>query len=165
MSRQSHIAPEVPREQQTLYLPEQKLESLRPWATEGTGLSASARVRDPNGRILLVQNSWTEGWFVPGGAVEPNETPKEAAHREIQEETGLNATINEPLVILEQTYKSENTGDDRFSALFVVYSASAEGNIPPVSQLGKADGEIEAAQWFKKIPDNLHDGNLLRPYL
>ena len=59
----------------------------------------------------------------------------------------------------------ENVSADRFSDLFVVYSASAEGEIPPVSQLGKTDGEIEAARWFETIPDNLHDDNLLRPYL
>lgn len=165
MSPRSQIAQKVPREQQTLHLSEEKLESLRSWAIEGTGLTASARVKDSDGRIALVQNSWTTGWFVPGGAVEPDETPQEAARREIHEETGLNATIEEPLVVLEQTYTSENVGADRFSALFVVYSASAEGEIPPVSQLGKTDGEIEAARWFETIPDDLHDGNLLRPYL
>ena len=100
MPRRSQIAPKVPRKQQTLHLPEEKLERLRPWAIEGTGLTASARVKDSDGRIALVQNSWTEGWFVPGGAVEPDETPQEAAGREIHEETGLNATIEEPLVVL-----------------------------------------------------------------
>jgi len=165
MSRRSQIAPEVPREQQTLNLPEEKLESLRSWAIKGTGLTASARVNDSDGRIALIQNSWADGWFVPGGAVEPNETPEEAAQREVHEEIGLNATVEEPLVVLEQTYMSEKDGSDRFSALFVVYSASADGEIPPVSQLGKTDDEIEAAQWFETIPDDLHDDNLLRPYL
>ena len=165
MSRHSHIAPETPREQQTLHLPEEKLKSLRPWAIEGTGLTASARVKDSEGRIALVRNSWSDGWFVPGGAVEPGETPQEAARREIHEETGLNATVKEPLVVLEQTYRSENADNDWFSALFIVYTASAEGDIPPVSQLGKTDTEIEAAQWFKSLPDDFHDGTLLRPYL
>lgn len=165
MSRRSQITPEVPHKQQTLHLPEEKLESLRSWAIEGTGLTASARIRNSDGHIALVQNSWTDGWFVPGGAVEPDETPQETARREVHEETGLNATIEEPLVVLEQTYTSENVGDDWFSALFVVYSASAGGEIPPVSQLGKTDGEIEAARWFETVPDDLHDGNLLRPYL
>ena len=165
MSWRSQIAPNVPREQQTLTLSEEKFKSLRSWAIEGTGLTASARINDSDGRILFVQNSWTDGWFVPGGAVEPNETPQEAAQREIHEETGLNATIEEPLVVLEQTYTSETVGYDRFSALFIVYSALADGEIPPVSQLGKTDDEIEAAQWFETIPEDLHDGDLLRPYL
>lgn len=165
MSRQPHIDSTVPREQQVLHLPEQRLEALRSWAIEGTGLTASARVRDSNGRTALVQNSWTDGWFVPGGAVEPGEEPREAARREIHEEMGLKATVEEPLVVLEQTYRSESVGDDWFSARFVVYSASADGDIPPVSQLGQTDDEIEGARWFDTIPDNLHDEDLIRPYL
>lgn len=165
MSRRPWIAPEAPREQQTLCLPEATLEGLRTWAVDGTGLTASARVRDPDGRIALIRNGWTNGWFVPGGAVEPGETPREAARREVREETGLNATIEEPLVVLEQTYTSKGDEEDRFSALFVVYSATAAGEIPPVPRLGETEDEIEAARWFETLPDDLHDGALLRPYL
>jgi ADP-ribose pyrophosphatase YjhB (NUDIX family) len=165
MPRSSQIASDAPREQQTLRLPEQKLRSLQSWAINGTGLTASARVQDPGGRIALVQNSWTDGWFLPGGAVEPGEMPREAASREIREEIGLDATIEAPLVVLEQTYVSQHDGEDWFSALFVVYSASSEGKIPDVSKLGVAYDEIKAARWFETIPDDLHDNDLLRPYL
>lgn len=165
MIRLSHISTDIPVEQQTLHLPEERLDSLRPWAIDGTGLTASARVRDAEGRIALVQNRWTDGWFVPGGAVETNETPAEAARRETHEETGLHATIEEPLIVLDQSYRSQSVGDEWFSARFIVYSASASGPIPPVSQLGDTDGEIEAARWFETLPDDLHDGNLLGPYL
>ncbi|MFC6964145.1 hypothetical protein ACFQL7_21535 [Halocatena marina] len=61
-----HIAPEAPRIQQTLQLPVPKLESLQEWAIDGTAITASARVKDPTGRIALVKNSWTDGWFLPG---------------------------------------------------------------------------------------------------
>lgn len=165
MSNGPQVAPEAPREQQTLSLPEERFESLRSWAIEGTGLTASARVTGGDGRIALVRNGWTDGWFVPGGAVEPDEEPREAARREVYEETGLDATVEEPLVVLDQTYVSEETGQEWFSAAFVVYAATAEGEIPPVSTLGRTDDEIEAARWFETIPDRLHDGDLLRPYL
>lgn len=165
MPQPRQIAPEAPRVQQTLRLPVLKLESLQKWAIEGTGLTASARVRDSDGRIALVKNSWKDGWSLPGGGVEPNETPSEAAQREVREETGLSATIGEPLVVLDQTYVSEDDGEEWFSALFVVYSASADGDISDASQLGVTDDEISAARWFDTIPEELHDGELLRPYL
>lgn len=128
-------------------------------------MTASARVKDSDGRIALIQNRWTDGWFLPGGEVEVGESPEEAALREVREETGLDATIESPLVVLDQTYISEEDGEEWFSALFVVYAASAEGEIPDASQLGVTDDEILSARWFDSLPENLQDGKLLRPYL
>jgi 8-oxo-dGTP diphosphatase len=159
------IVPEVPFEQQTLRLPESKLRSLQEWAIDGSGITAAGRVRDPDGRIALVKNNWSEGWILPGGGVRPNEDPIEAARREMYEETGLNATIHAPLVVLDQTYVAEDSGTEWFSALYVVYSASAEGEIPDASQLGVSENEITAARWFEALPENLHDDVFLRPYL
>lgn len=161
----SDLAPETPHIQQTLRLPVSKLEAFQEWATEGSGLTASARVRDPDGRIALIQNRWTDGWFLPGGEVESGESPKEAARREVREETSLDATIEAPLVVLEQAYVSEEDGEEWFPAQFVVYAAFAEGEIPDASQLGMGDGEILSAQWFDTVPNNFQDGEILRPYL
>jgi 8-oxo-dGTP pyrophosphatase MutT (NUDIX family) len=158
-------APDAPRETQTLHLPESKLRSLRAWAVDGTGLTAAARVRDPDGRIALIQNRWSDGWILPGGAVEPSEDPVRAARREVREETGLRPVISEPLVVFDQIYVAENDGQEWFTAEYVVYAASADGEIPDVARLGVSEGEITAARWFGEIPDNLHDGDLLRPYL
>lgn len=157
--------PETPRERQTICLPASKLASLRDWAVNGTGLTAAARVRDADGRIALVKNGWSEGWILPGGGVKSGERSRGAAEREVREETGLNATIGTPLVVLEQSYISESDGKERFSAEYVVYSARSDGEIPDASQLGVTSGEIAAARWFETLPENLHDGNLLRAYL
>lgn len=159
------VAPEAPREHQTLRLPVSKLESIREWATEGSGRTAAARVRDSDGRTAFVVNSWSDGWLLPGGAVEPGERPADAARREVREETGLDATIEAPLVMFDQSYVSETDGEEWFTAQYVVYSAAAEGEIPDASQLGVTDGEITAARWFEAAPEKLHDGELLRPYL
>lgn len=157
--------PSTPREQQTLSLPVETLESLEQWAVEGTGLTAAAHVTDAENRTALVKNGWTDGWFLPGGAVETGESPAAAARREVREETGLTATIHDPLVVLEQTYTAVEGDEAWFSALYIVYSATAEGDIADSSRLGVADEEIRAARWFDSIPENLHDGELLRPYL
>lgn len=159
------LVPDAPRERQTLRLSASKLDSLREWATCGSALTAAARVRDPDGRIALVRNGWSDGWILPGGAVEPGENPAEAARREVREETGLDATVEGPLVVLDQSYVAESDGDERFTASYVVYSASAAGEIPDASRLGVTDEEIRAARWFETVPDDLHDGKLLGPYL
>jgi 8-oxo-dGTP diphosphatase len=156
------IPSSVPRERQTIRLPPSKLEVFREWIVDGTGLTAAARVTDPEGRIALVKNRWSNGWIVPGGAVEPGEAPADAARREVFEETGLQATIDEPLLVVEQTYVSDTTS---LSAQFVVFDARANGSIPDVERLGVERGEIRAARWFETLPSELHEDDLFRPYL
>jgi 8-oxo-dGTP pyrophosphatase MutT (NUDIX family) len=51
--------------------------------------SASAFVRDDDGRLLLVRHANGGVWACPGGAIDPEEAPQDAAVREVWEETGL----------------------------------------------------------------------------
>ena len=66
-------------------------ESLRERATV-------AVVKD--GRALVVRQSDPK-FMMPGGGVEPGESPREAAVRELWEETGLEAANVEPLFVWE----------------------------------------------------------------
>lgn len=54
---------------------------------------------DPDGRVLLVKPSYKDGWDIPGGYVEPHETPLEACKREVREELDVDPTIFELLVV------------------------------------------------------------------
>lgn len=59
---------------------------------------ADVLVKDLNRNILLVQRSLSDKfkpgkWWIPGGHVEKNETPTQAAIRELKEETGVKASI------------------------------------------------------------------------
>ena len=50
------------------------------------------------GRVLIVQRAkppLTGIWSLPGGAVEPGETAKDAAARELGEETGVTAALDQ----------------------------------------------------------------------
>ncbi|MCH0542433.1 NUDIX hydrolase [Streptomyces sp. MUM 203J] len=52
---------------------------------------AACLLRDADGRVLLVEPGYREGWALPGGTVESDagETPRQAARRETREEIGL----------------------------------------------------------------------------
>ena len=57
---------------------------------------AGAIVRDAGGRVLLVRRAHEPHagkWSVPGGRIEPGETARAAAAREVREETGLDVEV------------------------------------------------------------------------
>src|SRR3990172_10548319 len=51
--------------------------------------AAGMAVFDDDGRLLLARDADGRGWTTPGGAIEPGESPRDAAIRELLEETGL----------------------------------------------------------------------------
>ncbi len=57
-------------------------------------IGAFAILLDDDGRVLCVkQNYPPHEWTLPGGRVEPNESPLAALHREVMEETGCRIAI------------------------------------------------------------------------
>ncbi|MDT0387905.1 NUDIX hydrolase [Streptomyces sp. DSM 41921] len=54
-------------------------------------VGAAALFRDGEGRVLLVEPNYRDGWALPGGTVESDdgETPRQGARRETAEEIGL----------------------------------------------------------------------------
>lgn len=62
-------------------------------------VAAGALIRDPDGRILLVEPVYKPTWDLPGGVVEENEAPLDACRREIHEELGIRLPVTRLLVI------------------------------------------------------------------
>jgi len=72
-------------------------EGLPPMARPYT--AAGALFFDEDGRVLLVDPSYKPGWDIPGGFVEPGESPYAACVREVEEELGITPPIGDLLAV------------------------------------------------------------------
>jgi 8-oxo-dGTP pyrophosphatase MutT (NUDIX family) len=61
--------------------------------------AAGAVIRDEQGRVLLVHPTYQELWELPGGALEPGESPLAACRRELTEEIGFVPPLGELLCV------------------------------------------------------------------
>ncbi|MFC9910020.1 NUDIX domain-containing protein [Streptomyces sp. NPDC127197] len=62
---------------------------------------AAALFRDTEGRVLLVEPNYRDGWALPGGTIESDdgETPRQGARRETAEEIGLDRELGRLLAV------------------------------------------------------------------
>jgi 8-oxo-dGTP pyrophosphatase MutT (NUDIX family) len=62
-------------------------------------LGAGALIRDAEGRVLLIHQSYQQPpmWLPPGGWVDRGETPRQAARREVWEELGVRVDVGRAL--------------------------------------------------------------------
>jgi 8-oxo-dGTP pyrophosphatase MutT (NUDIX family) len=107
--------------------------------------SAHCLIRDDSGRVLLVRH--VEGrWQLPGGAVEPGETPADGVRRECWEEASV---LVEPTRILgvyggpELSVVYAN-GDHAMWVVTIFEGRILEGEPRP------ADDETTATGWFSE---------------
>lgn len=107
-------------------------------------VAAGVLFRDDAGAVLLVKPTYKAGWDLPGGYVEPGESPKQAAQREVREELGFEAKIGELLVVDWAPHPNE--GD---KLLFIFAGGQVPGGLRPA-----APDEIELVQFW--APDDLH---------
>ncbi|MGH4029143.1 NUDIX domain-containing protein [Actinomycetota bacterium Odt1-20B] len=80
--------------------------TIQDYATYIAGLprvlaGAAVLFRDAEGRVLLVEPNYREGWALPGGTVESDqgETPRQGARRETVEEIGLDVELGALLAV------------------------------------------------------------------
>jgi 8-oxo-dGTP diphosphatase len=108
--------------------------------------SVTVVARDDEQRVLLVRHIDTGHWVAPGGAVEPNERPADAACREMREETGLEVELDGIVGVYggpEFEVRYEN--GDRCSYVMTVYDARVTGGTP------RPDGaETVAFRWVSE---------------
>ena len=62
-------------------------------------VAAGALFFDEKDRVLLVKPTYKTGWDIPGGYVEPGESPRAACIREVHEELGVALNVGSLLVV------------------------------------------------------------------
>ncbi|MFD3449847.1 NUDIX hydrolase [Microbacteriaceae bacterium 4G12] len=84
-----------------------------------------------NGHVLLHKQINDEHWALPGGRVEVLEDSKTALKREMQEELGLNVTVNNLLWSTENFFEYNHK---KFHEIGLYYSISLENCISNFTQ-------------------------------
>jgi 8-oxo-dGTP pyrophosphatase MutT (NUDIX family) len=79
-------------------------------------------------------------WGLPKGEIEPDETPEAAATREVREETGLQARIEESLGEIRYFYVWEGVRVRKLVHFFLMRATG--GNV------SEHDEEMEDVRWF-----------------
>lgn len=104
-------------------------------------------------RVVLVRNHWSgDQWVFPGGGVEPvDRSIREALRREVHEETGLEISVERPLLVESQTYVHEDEPARSFEGWFALFQATAQGT-DLADDPGATDEEIREVRWFEEVP-------------
>lgn len=121
---------------------------LRRWSVRVTNakftVTAAGIIFNAEGKVLLLKHLFRagSGWGIPGGFLEAGEDARDALHRELREEIGLELQ-NERLFAV-RTFKRQNQ-------IEVVFVAKALGASKPMSI------EVERAVWFSgdELPEGL----------
>ncbi len=105
--------------------------------------SVSVALRDSDGRVLLGRHAEHGKWLLPGGAVEPGETPADAAVREMREETGLIVRLTRLVGVFGgPDYVVQYRNGDRTSYVMTVFEA-----VPESDERSRVDDEILEIRW------------------
>jgi len=109
-----------------------------------------------DGQVLLVKHVYEPYWYLPGGAVERNETLENAVRREAREETG--ATLNDLQLFGAYTNFERGKSDHIIVFFSQDFELTCEG-----------DDEIEFCRFFPMdaLPEDVSPGseNRIREYL
>lgn len=120
---------------------------------------ASIFVIDPaTHKILLVKHKEFKKWVQPGGHMEYNETPEEAAKREVYEETGIKVDLQGERFPREDDFIRplgiQCNRKDSYTQVDILYFGIPIGSTTPVVD----DEETISARWFTR--EELNDLNV-----
>ncbi|MEL6525809.1 MAG: NUDIX hydrolase [Chloroflexota bacterium] len=104
--------------------------------------------------VLLVKPTYKDGWEIPGGVVENNESPKTACEREVLEEIGLNVSVKGLLIVDYNSYPRESQKTESLMFIF-------DGGIlsdDKLSSINVNEDEIKGYEFFSvdKLPKEMN---------
>lgn len=118
---------------------------------------------DVTQKFLLVKHKKMQKWVQPGGHVEENEDPEEAAIRECFEETGLKVELEGKRIPRQQDYilplaiQNNEVNSEHYHMDFV-YKARLKEKNNPIQNIEETDGigwfsleEIKKLETFKDV--------------
>jgi ADP-ribose pyrophosphatase YjhB (NUDIX family) len=104
-------------------------------------MAAGVLLFDAAGRVLLVNPTYKDYWDVPGGVVELNESPRDAARRELGEELGLD---REPGALLCVDWVAPRA--DRSEGLITIFDGGTLGP-EEIARIQVAPGEVASCEF------------------
>lgn len=109
--------------------------------------------RDEQDRILFVHDRDSDSWTLPGGIIEPGETPANAAVREVWEETHVLAQLTRIVAVVGgagcvTTYRN----GDQIAWVATVFAARVEGATPMPDGAETMAAQFLDAQAMKRMP-------------
>jgi 8-oxo-dGTP diphosphatase len=91
--------------------------------------SAGVLIHDGQGRLLILKPTYKKGWTIPGGQIDPGESPWDAARREAHEECGLTVDHGRLVCVDFRPARAERPGGLRFLFDCGAIDAAAQASI------------------------------------
>lgn len=119
--------------------------------------AARAAVLDPAGSVFLFRYDNEEvgvHWAMPGGGLDPGETPQEGVRRELREETGwTDVRIGPVLCLWEHDFTRAGVPVRQHEHIFLAHAPRRD----PVGDLAASHAEDGILRWRWWSPEELAD--------
>ncbi len=124
----------------------------------GAPYGAHTIVYRPPGELLLVYDTVVDQWVLPGGAIDGDESFRETARRELDEEAGVEVDYRGMGLLTRVQIRA---GEYDTWGVLPVFAARAETHDPDITD---PDDEVVDARWFDELPEDARDRDHLREW-